>query len=92
MKSLTDKHMETLLTSIEKDAEDFMMTKNNKKKNEETTPQQLGANQVNPAVTLYASTSGIINLRFEECNFSSRSMVAFREWMSKKALLETIDF
>jgi len=56
-------------------------------------PQQLGANQVNPAaVTFNTSTSGIVNLRFEDCIFSSRAMVYFREWMSKRALLETLDF
>lgn len=58
---------------------------------EEAIPQQIGANNASAAVTYSVTTSGIVNLRFEECNFSSRSLAYFRDWMSKKALLETLD-
>jgi len=85
--------METLLTAIEKDAEDFMklFNSNSKISKEETMPQQIGASHANSAVTYNTTTSGIVNLRFEECNFSSRSLSYFRDWMSKKALLETLE-
>lgn len=32
-----------------------------------------------------------MNLKFEECTISTKAMIVFRDWMSKKSLIENLE-
>lgn len=89
--------MEVLLGAIDKDAEDFMFKwnkfvalKGGLPKKEDVEPLKLSG--MPPLNTLVQQPcSGIVNLKFEECQLSSKSIHVFKEWMLKKNLIETLE-
>ena len=93
-KNITALAMENLLGAIEQDAANFkqmqqsMQHAPNRLRQQAAQEKMSGLDQTAPQVHQTPS-SGIINLRFEECVFASKAVQLLKSFLSQKQLIET---
>lgn len=82
LKTVTAGSLEVLLEAIEQDAANYMqkqsLIKPNIKLLNAVAPEELGGLAENAPIAQLPSTSGIVNLRFEDCQIQSKATAVLK--------------
>ena len=93
-KQITESDINNLLAAIEADAAIFQQQQSQKqnlppKKVVNVKPVEMGGISDTAPQLLQTSVSGIVNLRFEECQIVSKAVQSIKNFLSQKQLIET---
>lgn len=93
-KSVTASMLEVLLEAIDQDAALFMAKQAQQKPSikllKQNQPEEMGGLSGKVLAPVLPPSSGIVNLRFEDCHFHSKAVAVMKQFFQTKHLIETV--